>query len=868
MNDLRLAVRQLARHPLFTTVAVLVLGLGIGANSAMFSLINALLFRPLTAHRPEQLVGVYSRELKPQGGYRSFSYPNYLDLRERGPVFVDLAAYKVSMVGVLEGDITRRAFAGVISANFLRTLGVRPLLGRDFTAEEEHPKSGATVALVSHAWWQRQGADPGILDRSLTVNGRPFTIVGVTPEGFTGTTALFAPDLWVPLGAHEFVVNDFTTRRGRDIVDRGNHQFLLLGRLKPGLSVTSANAQLEPLARQLAESYPAENRERNLEVNPLPRLSITTNPQDNRELRGLAALLLPLSGVVLLVACLNLANLLIARGTVRRREFAVRLALGGGRGRILRQLLVEGLLLSLLGGLAGLVLAWLVPHLLAISLAGRLPGMTLVLESRPDVRVVLSTLAFCGVATLLFALAPAWNLARTEVVQSLKDQGALTFAGRLRTGLLAPRNLLVTAQLALSLALLTIACLFFRGAQNAARTNPGFALDDGLLIELDASLAGFDQDEGRARYLAALERLRNLPGVASASAASIVPFGLFFDARDVRPLGGYSPDALRNQNAASGSSGVGIRESGSDQANPDPVENREETVNAGFVIAGRDYLRTVGLPLLKGRDFDRLEEQGASATPVAIVDQPFARRLWGSDDPIGRQFEMVEATPDGRAPVFTVVGVTAGVRQEVGDREANARFYVPLGQRYQSWMNLHVRLAQPGPTAAAAMSRLVRDEIRRVDERLPVISVNTLRGFHDQGIMMWGYRTGVKLFGALAALALFLSAVGVYGVRAYLVERRTREIGIRVALGASRGEVIRLVLREGVKLTASGLGVGALLSLAAGRLLGSRLYEVSWADPFSLGAALLLLGGAALLACWLPARRAAAVDPLQALRAE
>lgn len=865
---MRFAFRQLARNPGFSAIAVLVLALGIGANSAMFSLVNALLFRPLTAAHPEELVGVYSRKLNPVGDYRAFSYPNFADLRERADVFTELAAYNVSMTGLREGDVTRRTFTGVVSANYLRTFGVRPILGRDFLPEEERPDSAASVAIVSHHWWQRSGAEPAILGRSLTINGHPFTIIGVAPEGFTGTTALFSPDLWVPLGANQLVVNDFTERRGRSLHDRGNHQLMLVGRLKAGLTPATATTRLEPLARQFADAHPAENKDHSLELNPLPRLSITTHPQNNSELRGLAFLLLPMSGVVLLVACLNLANMLLARSAARRKEMAIRLALGGGRRRILSQLLGEGLLLSLLGSGVGLIFAWAVPILLAHSLTGRLPGITLVLEAGPDLRVFSYTLAFSVIATLLFAFVPAWKLTRTDVVHDLKDQGADETGGRVRTGVFAPRNLLVAGQLALSLGLLTSACLFLRGARNAAAASPGFAFDDGLLVELDAGLAGLDETQGRPLYLRALERIRALPGVASASYASIVPFGMFYDARSVRPVGGFPPGALRNDalGGSAGGGGGGIRVSST--ASSDSSKPGEERVSAGFVITGHDYFQTVGLPLLKGRDFDRLEEQGASAAPVAIVDESLARRLWGDLDPIGRQFETIERGQDGKPRTFEVIGVVAGVRQELTEKQNNARLYVPLGQHYQSWINLHVRLSQPSPAAAAVLLRTVREELRKEDQRLPVLSMNTLRSFHDQGVIMWGFRTAVKLFGAFAFLALFLSVVGVYGVRAYLVARRTREIGIRVALGASRHEVLRLVLGEGYKLAAVGLGTGALLSLLVGRLLASTLYEVGWADPVSLGASLAILGAATLVACWIPARRASRIDPMRALRCE
>jgi predicted permease len=839
-NDIKYGLRMLAKNPGFTIVAVLVLALGIGANSAMFSLVNALLFRPLAVDRPADLIRVYSKDRKPEGGYRAFSFPNYADLRDRNGEFSSLLAFNLSMVGLTEGDTTRRVFAAEASANYFSTFGVRPALGRTFLAEEEKPGSAVPVAIVSYAWWRQHGADPGVLGTRLVINGRTFMIVGVAPKYFTGTSAIFSPDVWVPLGVHEFIVNDFMSSANSRLSDRTNHCLLLVGRLKPGLTPAAAEARLASLARQLEEAFPAENKDQTLVLGPLPRVSISTNPQGNGELKAMAVMLLPMSAVVLLIACLNLANMLLARGAARSKEIAVRVALGGGRGRIVRQLLTEAMLLSLAGAAAGLVVAWWATKVLSSSLGAKLPFMTIAFVAAPDCRVLTATLGFSVLATLVFALGPAWRMARVEVFEDLKEQAGLRRAHR-GSGLFAPRNMLVTAQIALSLVLLTIAGLFARGAHKASQADPGFRFEQGLLAELDASLAGYDEAKGRVLYRAVVDRMRALPGVEAASLASMVPFGIFSDGRDV-------------ERAGTGANGSG---------SGDPVKPRW----ANYVIVDADYFRCLGLPLLRGREFNQIEVEGGSSR-TAIIDETLAKALWRDEDPLGKQIQFAQHDPKKEPVVMQVVGVVPGVRHEISDKAPVPHVYVPFGQNYQAMMNLHVRLTSRDAAAEAAMLRTLRATIRDLDERLPVLSINTLRDFHSEGLMMWFMRAAARLFSVFAAVALFLAVVGVYGVKAFVVARRTREIGIRVALGATTSQVLWMVLRDGVKLTALGLAAGLLAALCIGRLLSSKLYEVSGSDPLTFVTASALLAAAALVACYVPARRAARVDPMEALRCE
>ena len=845
LNDLRFAVRMLGKNPGFTIVALLLLMLGIGANTAVFSLVNVLLFKPLSVQQPEQLARVYEKEKKPDGAYRSLSYPEYVEVREKNTAFVSMAAFSVAMTGLQEGENTRRVFVATVSANYFSTFGVRLPLGRDFSAQEERPGSAVPVAVVSYQYWQRHGAEREVIGRTLKLNGRSFNIVGVAPESFSGTSVLFSPEVWLPLGVHELVVNDFMAQKDRSLKDRGNHALMVFGRLKPGVGLDAASNQLRPLADQLEQEYPAENKNQTLAVGGLSRLSIGTGPSSDRESKAMAILLMPMAAMVLLTACLNLANMMLARAAARRKEIAIRVALGGGRIRILRQLLAEGLVLALAGGALALEMAYWVTHLLVNSLGPKIPFMTIVFDARPDLRVLTATFLFCVLATVLFALVPALRTARTDVVQDLKEQ---TLAERSKGHgwrLLGLRNLLVMGQVALSLVLLVVAGLFLRGAQKANAANPGFRFEQGLLLEVDASLAGYDEPRTRPLYHTMLERVRALPGVQSVSMASMVPFGLFGDERNLEKAGA------------------------TDAAQPGGAKKQgNKTVNASYVIIANDYFKTLGLSLLRGRDFDRLEVEGASAAPAAILDEEAVKRLWPGEDALGRQIQFASGDPSNRPTVMTIVGVVPALKQNLGDREAGAHVYVPFGQGYQSQMNLHVRLSSSDKQAESAMLRTVRAELRALDPSLPVLSANTLRDFHSNGLIMWFYRAGTRLFLAFAFLALLLAALGIYGVKAFVVARRTHEIGIRLALGATRRQVLCMVLAEGLKLTAVGAIVGSAIALAAGRMVGSKLYEVSGSDPLTFGVTLLVIAASASLASYLPARRAASVQPMAALRYE
>ena len=829
LQDLRFGSRALVKTPGFTAVAIAVLALGIGANSAMFSLVNALLLRPL-AGKADELVGLYSHDrTKPESSYRGFAYPNFVDIRDSNDVFDALMAHTFAMVGVPSGDTTRQAFIEVVSSNYFDTLGVPLAAGRAFTSEEERPSARIPVVIVRHDRAE-------LLGKTIKINAMDFTVVGVAPAKFTGTMALLSPDMWLPLGMFDVVVNDIFKNNGSGLADRSSLSLVVAGRLKPGITLAGAAARLDALSRQLEHAYPSENKQQLLTVNPLPRLSTSTSPSSDAGPAGAAAFLMGLSSVVLLIACLNIANMLLARGASRRKEIAIRLAVGGSRGRIIRQLLTEGFLLALVGAAGGLLLASWSIAALARSLAAVMP-LTLSFEPKPDVMVMAATTAFAVIATVMSGLGPALKLSKTDLVADLK---ALTADGSPVLGRrFSARNVMVVGQIALSLMLLSAGGLFARGALKAAAANPGFGYEHQLLVATDPTLVQYNETRGRASYREVLARVRALPGVAAVSMAGSVPFGDFHEGHAIERVGGPARQDL----AA-----------------------RTETT---FRVIGSDYFRALNLPMVRGREFTEAEATSATAPRVAIVDERLARKLFGADDPLGQMIRYSarpgETTKNDGQPM-EIVGVAAPIRDNLFDREAGPAVYEPWGRNYRGNMFLHVRAAQAG--TEADLLAAIRREMRNYDPMLPVLQATTMHAFHDRSIELWAVQAGGRLFLIFGVLALLLAVVGLYGVKSYIVSQRTREIGIRMALGASPRDVLAMVLREGAALSAVGVALGLPLAALLGFALSSLLYDVKPLDPVVFLAAPALLALAALVATWLPARRATRVTPLTALRAD
>ena len=862
VQDLRFAVRQLFKAPGFTIAAVTVLALGIGVNTAVFSLVNTLFFAPPAYGKPHEMVQLFSQDKKDPKKFRGFSYPTYLDIREQNTVFSDAMSFNLALIGLGQKGDTRRAFAAIVSSNYFSVLGVPLARGRAFLPEEETPGRNAPVAIVSYSYWQKHDLDPGVLGSQLLVNGRPSTIVGITPKGFVGTLQVFSPEVWLPMSVYDQVANDFESENKTTIDDRKGTQLRIMGRLKPGMNAAAAKPALEGLAANLEKTYPVEQKDQTFTTAPVSRNSVSNDPSTGSGIKSIAPLLLGMALVVLLVACLNLANMLLARGTARRKEIAIRLALGGSRWRIVRQLLTEGFVLALLGGAGGLVLGLWSSDLLVGSMRKLMP-LDIVWMSGPSPAILAATFGFCLIGTLMFALGPALKISRSALVTDLKEHAGEDVVRRRWKFL--PRNPLVVVQIAFSLALLTAAALFIRGAGKAASIDTGLKPGASYLLEIDASLAGYEPKRAQQLYQNLNERLAALPGVEHASISSIVPFGMFEISRKVQRAGlRLGPDAK----PATAAEGLAFK--------------------AAWNSVGADYFSTVGLPVVRGRAFTEAEAT-RPGPKVAIIDEALAKKLWPDGDALGQRIHYAgenapSAEGGGGAHIggsadlsdkekqeetIEIVGIVPATRHELFEKEEpGGAIYLPFARGFQSDVSYFVRFRSLASGNEAITADLLRRTVREVDPSIPIISLRTFAQYLDSNLDLWIVRAGAALFSIFGGLALGLAVVGLYGVKAYSVARRTREIGIRMALGAQPGMVLRLILREGSVMLLSGIALGLLLAAAAGKILSGILYQISALDPIAFTAAPMLLAAAALVATWLPARRAAALNPVEALRYE
>ena len=828
-QDTRFALRTLRHSPGFALTAIVTLAFGIGVNTAMFSLVNGLLLRPLY-ERPDEVVGVSSRSTTPEGEIRGVSYPNYLDLREgTTDIFANLAAHSTTLVGLDVGEGPRSTLASEVTANYFQVFG-RPLaLGRPFTEEEARLGADIRVAIISFQLWERRGADPNVLGGPVQVNGEPFTVVGVAPKGFTGTS-IPGPEVWLPLGAH----GTFTTvgeSAGPPLGAREAHELSVVGRLRAGTSVETVAPALATVGRRLEQAFPAINVGYTLEMSKPWRLLFMPGSGSGAITAMLSLLLMSMPVIVLLVACLNLVDLLLARGQIRRQEMAIRSSLGGRRGRLTRQLVTEGLLLALAGGAVGLLLSTWATDALLTSLRPVIPVGVSLPELDLDWRVLVGTVGFSLAATLVFGAWPAWALTgravATDLTRHVRENGGRRSGGRIA-------NALVIGQVALSVLLLASGGLFVMSALSAVTADPGFRLDGALLVGVDPSLAGYDEARGRQSHLTLMERLRTVPGVEAVTIGSRLAFGGFGDSREVAPAGA--------------------------------ADAQSRSVDAVFSVVGRDYARVLGLPMLGGRDFNDAELLPGSSERVAIIDDALAQRLWPEENALGRLIQFLDAEgPEARQPM-RVVGIVPAVKHSLGNARPSPHVYVPLGQHYESAMTLQLRITEEN--AERAMLATIARVVREVDARVPVLRVETWRDHLDASFEIWLYRAGARVFSAFGGIALLLAVIGVYGVKSYVVSRRTREFGIRIATGAHPRALLWQVLREGSRTTSIGIGIGLLLAIGAGQFLQSILYGVNSIEPVVLLTTPLILFASSLLASFIPALRATKVDPTVALRSE
>jgi predicted permease len=846
IQDFRFAFRQLIKSPGFTIVAVITLALAIGVNSAIFALINGVVLRPMVPVRPKEVVNVFTARQSANHDYRQFSHTEFRELRENGKeVFADLAALEFAVAGIGSEHEMRRSFAFLTSENFFSMMGVQPFRGRFYNAEECRPNANLPVVVVSYGFWKRQGGREDFVGTTLQINGQPYTVIGISPDGFSGVSALIAPDVWVPLGMYSRLGSAFgDSDRATDLSQAKTYTLNLTGRLRPGLTIEMARARLPVLSQRFNALQPPDaDFARELQIQTPSRFSLSTGPEDDGPIALIATLLMGMAGAVLLIASLNLANMLLARGTTRAKEIALRIALGASRWRIVRQLLSEGMLLAIVGGAVGLVVSVWCNNLLLHSL-GRMLGslnFSFVANLNPSPTVLGVTFFFCLLATLLFSLLPAVKATKADLVNDLKQQvGEPARVGRL-SRFFAPRHISVMAQIALSLMLLFSAGLFFRGAMKAGGLDPGFVAAGDLVTELDFSLVKKTPAESRRLMFTAVEQARKLPGVQAAAFGTMLPYGNFTNTRRI----------------------MSARETM-------PTDPKATDAGAGGLFTGitPGYFDAIGVRLLRGRDFTQAEAENKEISRVAIIDELMATKLFPNTDAVGQHIRYTQAPGDGSPNDLEVVGVVSTHRHDVQNDTMLRRLFVPLAQGYSGNVYLHVRIASKDRRAVGAMIPAMRQMLRTVDPELPILGIAPFSDLMEKSVGLWVVRLGAVLFGVFGGIALLLAVVGVYGVKAYAVACRTREIGIRMALGAHRGDVFGLIMRQGAMQTGLAIVFGLFLALGVGRVLSQILYEVSPNDPFALITSGLMLAAASLLACFFPAHRATKVTPMTALRTE
>jgi putative ABC transport system permease protein len=820
LQDMRYAVRMLIKTPGVTTTAVIALALGIGANTAIFSLVNGALLRPLPGvQKPDQLVTL---ERTQNGKVQSnFGYPDYVDYRDNNHSFGGLAAHCGTPLSFGNGE-TERLRGDLVSGNYFSVLGVTPAVGRLISPDDDDQPGAHPVAVLSYALWVRTfGADREVAGRSMKLNGHDFTIIGVAGREFSGTETGGSYDVWIPI---KMQVEAMPRTMGRHwFNDRSAGWLGLFGRLKPGTSEERAQAELSTIARGLEQSYPATDAGRGVSL----LAGIGLDSQDRVNLRNFLGLLLAAVMLLLLIACSNVANLLLLRATSRRREIAVKLALGATRARLVRQLLTEGLLLSSIAGALGLLLA---PWSAALILAFQQPAYGLRgVDISQDARVLVFTALLSIVTAVVFGLAPALQASNVDLVTSLKD-GAPS-SGHRKSRL---QGNLVVLQVALSLVLLIGAGLAVKTMRHALTMDRGFDSDNMLLMSMDLTIRGYTEPAGRSFYEELLKRVDAIPGVVSSSLAKTVPPNDWSDRLSVFHVGQQPPpDQLRARDD------LGLR------------------VDANRIAP--HYFQTLAIPLVQGREFTDRDRVGS--TPVAIINEKLARRLWPDEGAVGKRLSVPFWNEPSRPPV-EIIGVARDTKHRSLLADMPMLIYLPELQDYDGRATLVVRtIGDP-----ATLIPSIRSEVAGLDKNLPLFGVKTMSRQIES--TLWQQRTAAGLIGVFGLLAVALAAIGIYGVIAYSVAQRTREIGIRMALGAGSRDVLRMIVRQGLRLMFMGVAVGLAAAFVLTRLMSSVLYGVSATDTVTFAIASGALIVVALAACLVPARRATKVDPMIALRCE
>ena len=812
LQDVRFGLRMLRKNPGFTTVVVLTMALGIGANTIIFSMVNGFLLTPLSVRRPEQITALAIQQKNVPVGVSGFSYPEFIDFRNQTDAFSDVFANVISTVALRADDRTDQLSVSYVSANFFAALGLRPAFGRLILPGDGEVFGQPPLLVLGYSFWQKRfGGDNDVVGKQVRISGRAATIIGVAPRDFRGMFSPFEIDGYLPLGAvaMEESSDHFT-------LDRGQRRILAFGRLRPGVSVPKAQNSLDVIALRLAGQYPATDA--GIRVRVIPEKRARPQPYANDIFIVIGVLFLVFAGLILLLACMNVTNVVLARALVRQREIAVRAALGAVPSRLIRQMLTETLLLALLGGVSGLALAGLTNRL---APSVHFPNFPLRLDFAFDWRVYMYAFAAAVFAGIVSGLPPALRASRADVNSVLRDEG-LTRGGKHRL-----HSDLVIAQIACSLTLLITAGLFVRSLEHIEGTYLGFNPDHVLNLITDPSQDGYDHARTVEFYRELEDRIRALPGVQAASLAGSVPIGSF-PAR--------TPVLSESQPA---------------DPNRQPPSILYNTIDPG-------YFETMGVPLLRGRGFT--EGDNETAPPVAIVNETMARKFWPHRDPIGERFRMKNAT----GPLVEIIGVARDGKYQTVAEDFQPYFYVPLAQNYVSRRVLEIRSRVPPESLAAQVQR----ETHAIAPDVSIVDLRTMKQSLEGGTGYFVFRLGASLAVQMGLVGLLLAVVGVYGVVSFAVNQRTHEIGIRMALGASPQDILVLVLRRGVVLVIAGVLVGLIASWALGRTISHVLVGVSSTDPVVYAAATVMLSCVALLACWIPARRAMRVDPMVALRYE
>jgi predicted permease len=818
LQDIRYGWRMLRKSPGATFIVALTLALGIGANTYIFSIVNGYLLRPLPVPEPGQIAVLAAQQAGNSPFMYLFSYPDFVDFRKQAASVANLFVYGVDLGGLSADHKADQFLFSQVSGNYFSGLGVKPLLGRLILPEEENQPGKQSVLVLGYSYWRKRfEGDPRVVGKQVLVNGRSATIVGVAPKEFHGTYFPLDMDAYMPLGSVDFGV------ARNALTDRGSRNLFAIGRLKPGVSFSQAQASINVIAARLANQYPSTDK--NVTVQIYREQFARPRPLGSNLVPIIAGFFLFLAGLLLLLACMNVANIVLARATVRQREMALRAALGAGNSRLIRQMLTETLLLGLLGGAGGVLVGlWVNPGRLTA-----MPGVNLPLnvDLTFDWHVFAYSLAAALFTGVFVGLWPAIRASRVDL-NSVLQEGGRGDSGAARHRV---RNFLVAAQVAGSLTLLVIAGLFVRAVQHAGKVNFGFDPHQVLNVTLDPNQIGYDQARTTEFYRLLKTRALEIPGVQSASTAYGVPMG------NVNIVNSTTVDVEGRQ-----------------------LPNGQPPPSIFFNNVDSSYFQTMRVPLLRGRAFTDFDNE--SAPPVAIVNQTMAARFWPKEDPVGKRFTVNNTGKPEQ--VVQVVGIAADGKYAFIAEEPTPFFYVPLAQNFTSIRALQVRSSIPPEKLISQM----RSVIRSLAPDLPIIETRSMdeviRGMNGLQV----FRFAALIAAALGGLGLILASVGVYGVVSFAAVQRTREIGIRMALGGTSRDVLRLVLRQGVGMVATGLLVGLLAAWGLTRVMGRLLFGVSPSDPLTYATVALLLTAVALLACWIPARRATRVDPGIALRYE